>query len=141
MKRVAILGAGGMGTALAVLFSKTTRSVQLWARDPSQAAELSRTRVNVRHLDGIALPERVEVTPNACDATGGADLIVAAIPSAYLRATLTDLAERIPPRTPVLSVVKGIENVTFARPSQIVVETLGPRPGEILIGPSHVEEL
>src|SRR4051794_36501737 len=141
MRRVAILGAGGMGTALALLFGATARSVQLWARDASHAAELARTRENMRHLPGVTLPAGVAVTPNACDATGGADLIVAAIPSAYLRATLTDLAERIPPRTPVLSVVKGIENVTFARPSQIVVETLGPRPGEILIGPSHVEEL
>jgi glycerol-3-phosphate dehydrogenase (NAD(P)+) len=130
-----------MGTALALLFSKTVRSVQLWARDPAHAAELARTRANERHLPGITLPGNVEVTPNACDATGGSDLIVAAIPSAFLRATLTGLAERIPPRTPVLSVVKGIENVTFARPSQIVVETLGPRPVAILSGPSHAEEL
>jgi glycerol-3-phosphate dehydrogenase (NAD(P)+) len=130
-----------MGTALAVLFSKRVRSVQLWARDAGHAAELSRTRVNDRHLPGITLPDRVEVTPNACDATGGSDLIVAAIPSAFLRTTLAGLAERVPPRIPVLSVVKGIENGTFARPSQIVVETLGPRPVAILSGPSHAEEL
>jgi glycerol-3-phosphate dehydrogenase (NAD(P)+) len=141
MKRVAILGAGGMGTALALLFSKTVRSVQLWARDPAHAAELARTRANERHLPGITLPGNVEVTPNACDATGGSDLIVAAIPSAFLRATLAGLVERIPPRIPVLSVVKGIENGTFARPSQIVVETLGPRSVAILSGPSHAEEL
>src|SRR5215217_691164 len=82
MKRVAILGAGGMGTALAVLFAKSARSVQLWARDPSRAAALSQTRENSRHLPGVRLPDHVEVTPNACDATGGADLVVVAIPSA-----------------------------------------------------------
>jgi glycerol-3-phosphate dehydrogenase (NAD(P)+) len=141
MKRVAILGAGGMGTALALLLSKSARPVQLWARDAAHAAELARARVNARHLPGITLPDTVTVTPNACDATGGADLIVAAIPSAFLRATLADLAERVPPRTPVLSVVKGIENATFARPSRIIVETLGPRPVAILSGPSHAEEL
>jgi glycerol-3-phosphate dehydrogenase (NAD(P)+) len=130
-----------MGTALALLFSKTVRSVQLWARDPAHAAELARARANERHLPGITLPGNVEVTPNACDATGGSDLIVAAIPSAFLRATLAGLVERIPPRIPVLSVVKGIENGTFARPSQIVVETLGPRSVAILSGPSHAEEL
>jgi glycerol-3-phosphate dehydrogenase (NAD(P)+) len=130
-----------MGTALALLFSKSARSVQLWARDAGQAEELSRTRVNARHLPGIALPDGVEVTPNACDATGGADLIVAAIPSAFLRATLAGLVERVPPAIPVLSVVKGIENATFARPSQIVVETLGHRPIAVLSGPSHAEEL
>ncbi len=141
MKRVAILGAGGMGTALAMLFSKTARPVQLWARDGSHAAELARSRVNARHLPGVPLPENVTVTPNACDATGGADLIVVAIPSAYLRATLAGLVERIPIGIPVLSVVKGIENETFARPSQIVVETLGPRAVAVLSGPSHAEEL
>ncbi len=141
MKRVAILGAGGMGTALALLFSKTARPVQLWARDGSHAAELARSRVNARHLPGVPLPENVTVTPNACDATGGADLIVVAIPSAYLRATLAGLVERIPIGVPVLSIVKGIENETFARPSQIVVETLGPRAVAVLSGPSHAEEL
>lgn len=140
MKRVAILGAGGMGTALAVLLGKTARWVQIWARDPRQAEEMARSRENVRHLPGLPLPENVTVTPNACDATGGADLIVVAIPSAFLRATLTAQAERIPQGIPVLSVVKGIENATFARPSQIIEECLGPRPIAILSGPSHAEE-
>ena len=141
MKRVAILGAGGMGTALAVLFSKTARSVHLWSRAPSHAAEIARDRTNARHLPGILLPENVFVTENACDATGGADAIVAAIPSAYLRSTLNGLADRLPPGVPVLSVVKGIENDTFARPSQIIVAALGARSVAILSGPSHAEEL
>jgi glycerol-3-phosphate dehydrogenase (NAD(P)+) len=140
-KRVAILGAGGMGTALAVLFSRTVRSVQLWARDAAHAAELADQRENVRHLPGVRLPESVSVTHNACDATGGASLVVVAIPSAFLRATLLGLSERIPPGIPVLSVVKGIENETFARPSQIVVQTLGNRSVAVLSGPSHAEEL
>jgi glycerol-3-phosphate dehydrogenase (NAD(P)+) len=130
-----------MGTALALLFGKAARSVQIWARDPIHAAEIEQYRTNARHLPGVMLPENVSVTPNACDATAAADLIVAAIPSAYLRATLTSLAERIPPGIPILSVIKGIENATFARPSQIVVEALGARSVAILSGPSHAEEL
>ena len=141
MKRIAILGAGGMGTALAVLFARAGCRVQLWARDPGFADELASTRRNARHLPGIELPEAVTPTPNACDATAGADLLVAAIPSAYLRATLEGLAEKVPPGLPTLSVVKGIENATFARPSRIVVEALGPRPVCVLSGPSHAEEI
>jgi glycerol-3-phosphate dehydrogenase (NAD(P)+) len=114
--------------------------VQLWTRDPAQARVLTETRENERHLPGVALPPNVEITPNACDATGGANLVVVAVPSAYLRTTLAAQAERIPPGVPVLSVVKGIENATFARPSQIVTETLGPRPVSVLSGPSHAEE-
>lgn len=130
-----------MGTALALLFSRSARSVHIWSRDPSQAAEIGRTRENARHLPGVVLPANIEVTPNACDATGGADVMVAAIPSAYLRSTLEGLTERVPASVPVLSVVKGIENETFARPSQIIQQTLGPRPVAILSGPSHAEEL
>ena len=141
MKRVAILGAGGMGTALAVLFAKTTRSVTVWPRDPNRVAELSQSRENSRHLPGVDLPANLAFMANACDATGGADLIVVAIPSAYLRTTLNGVAERIPAETPVLSVVKGIENGTFARPSQIVSEVLGDRSVAVLSGPSHAEEL
>ncbi len=87
------------------------------------------------------MPENVAFIPNACNATEGADLIVAAIPSAYLRGTLKAQAERIPPGIPILSVVKGIENGTFARPSRIIVEALGARPVAVLSGPSHAEEL
>ncbi len=141
MKRVAILGAGGMGTALALLFARRGLAVQLWARDPGDAAAIARSRVNARHLPGAILPPEVGVTSNACDATAAADLMVAAIPSAYLRATLAGLADRVPAGVPVLSVVKGIEVETLARPSRIIVEAMGPRPVAILSGPSHAEEL
>ena len=140
LKRVAILGAGGMGTALAVLFARTARSVQLWARDPARAAEIQGRRENARHLPGIPIPANVAVTPNACDATGGADLVVVAVPTPYLRATFDAISDRVPPGTPALSVVKGIENGTFARPSEVIVQTLGPRPVAVLSGPSHAEE-
>src|SRR4051812_38272336 len=109
MKRVAILGAGGMGTALALMFARRGLAVQLWARRLVDAAEVARTRSNARHLPGVWLPPEIGVTSNACDASAAADLMVAAIPSAYLRATLLDLAERVPAGIPVLSVVKGIE--------------------------------
>ncbi len=141
IKRVAILGAGGMGTALAVLLDRRGQAVQLWARTPEGAAAMAGSRENARHLPGVTLPESIAITPNACDATAAADLIVVAIPSSCLRATLAGLADRIPTRVPVLSVVKGIENVSFARPSEIVVELLGERPVSVLSGPSHAEEI
>jgi glycerol-3-phosphate dehydrogenase (NAD(P)+) len=141
IKRVAILGAGGMGTALALLFDGRGKATQLWSRSPERAAAMARSRLNERHLPGVALPDSITITPNACDATAAADLIVVAIPSSFLRATLTDLADRLPKGVPVLSVVKGIENGSFSRPSQIVVELLGDRSVSVLSGPSHAEEI
>ena len=122
MKRIAILGAGGMGTALALLFGKTGAQVRLWSRSEAHATDLARRRVNDRHLPGIRIPEDTLVTACARETLDGAELIVAAVPSLFLRSTLTALADRVPAGIPFLSVVKGIENGTFARPSQIIVE-------------------
>jgi glycerol-3-phosphate dehydrogenase (NAD(P)+) len=141
MRRVAILGAGGMGTALAKLLDSTGHDVGLWARDPALAAEMAAARENARHLPGVPVPQGVSVSADPGEATRGADLIVAAVPSAFLRGTLRGLAARVPEGVPVLSVVKGIENESFARPSQIIVEALGPRPVLVLSGPSHAEEI
>lgn len=138
--RIAVLGAGGMGTALAALFARTARVVTLWARDASRAAEVERTRENARHLPGVRVPDNVSATASAAVATDGADLIVVAIPSAHLRGTLSAMARDVPASIPVLSVVKGIENQTFARPTGIVREVLGERPVAVLSGPSHAEE-
>jgi glycerol-3-phosphate dehydrogenase (NAD(P)+) len=141
MKRVAILGAGGMGTALALLFARRGLAVKLWTRSRSDVMEMTRTRENAKHLPGVELPPEIAISSNACNATEFADLIVAAIPSAFLRATLADMAERVPMKVPVLSVVKGIEVETLARPSRIISETLGPRSIAVLSGPGHAEEL
>jgi glycerol-3-phosphate dehydrogenase (NAD(P)+) len=141
MNRVAILGAGGMGTALAVLFRRVVGEVRLWSRDCDHASELIHTRKNERHLPGVVLPDEIVVTSRAAAAAHQADLIVAAVPTPYLRATLAALAEELPAKTPVLSVVKGIEYGSFSRPSQIIEQTLGPRPIAVLSGPSHAEEL
>jgi glycerol-3-phosphate dehydrogenase (NAD(P)+) len=141
MRRVVILGAGGMGTALALLFGKAGADVRLWSRDPEHAADFARTRVNARHLPGIEVPETVKITGSGGEAARNADLIVAAVPTSYLRATLTRLAPELPREVPVLSVVKGIEYGSFARPSQLIEAAIGDRAISVLSGPSHAEEL
>jgi glycerol-3-phosphate dehydrogenase (NAD(P)+) len=143
MRRVAILGAGGMGTALALLMAKSAAdvSVKLWCRDPEHGGQMARDRVNVRHLPEVLIPDAITITDDAATAIAGADLIVAAIPTSYLRAALTKIAAAVLPHVPVLSVVKGIEDGTFARPSQIIQATVGSRSVSVLSGPSHAEEL
>jgi glycerol-3-phosphate dehydrogenase (NAD(P)+) len=141
MRRIVILGAGGMGTALALLFGKTAPDVRLWSRDPAHAQDFASTRVNARHLPGIKVPESVMITAECSEAALGADLIVAAIPTSYLRATLARVAPVLPSGVPILSVVKGIELGSFARPSELIDQTIGPRPIAVLSGPSHAEEL
>jgi len=141
MRRVAILGAGGMGTALALFFARSVAEVRLWSRDPGRAREMQSGRVNARHLPGVVIPEPIRITADADEAAASADLVVASVPTSYLRATMERLAPSIPRDVPVLSVVKGIEFGTFARPSQIIEQSLGPRSVAVLSGPSHAEEL
>ncbi len=140
---VAILGAGGMGTALALLIGKsgTDVDVRLWCRNSEHAGQMARSRVNARHLPEVVIPDAIEITDKAAAVVAGADLIMAAIPTSYLREVLTRIAAVVPANVPVLSVVKGIEEGTFARPSQIIKATVGSRPVSVLSGPSHAEEL
>ena len=80
MKRVAILGSGGMGTALGLLFARTTESVHVWGRDPARVADLTRSRENPRHLPGVVLPANIHFTSDAGEAFAGSELAVVAIP-------------------------------------------------------------
>jgi len=141
MQRAVILGAGGMGTALALLLRKGVPEVGIWARDPAQARRIRQTRENERHLPGIRLPEAISIRAEVAPLAYGADLVVVAVPTSFLRATLEQLAPQLPSNAVVLSVVKGIEYQTFARPSQIIEEVLGRREILVLSGPSHAEEL
>jgi glycerol-3-phosphate dehydrogenase (NAD(P)+) len=141
MKQIAILGAGGMGTALALLFDKTEARVRLWARRPQRAREMADERVNHHHLPGIRISDDIEITDDPVLALADVDLVVAAIPTLFLRATIGSIAASIPRSVPFVSVVKGIEYGTFERPSQIIIELLGDRPVAVLSGPSHAEEI
>lgn len=140
-RKFCILGSGGMGTGIAlVLAEKPDHEVTLWSHDPARAKELAQTRRNYRYLPGVRLPDSLQFFDQAPAALAGADLVVAAIPTKFLRASLQALGCSLPAGTPVVSVIKGIENQTFLRPSEILVELLGQRPVAALCGPSHAEE-
>lgn len=139
--QVAILGTGGFGTALAILLAHSGASVRLWGRDPGFVQTLALHRRNDRHLPGFDLPDAIDVTVDPRHAAADAGLVLVAIPTQYMRGVLSTVAGQIPARVPILSVVKGIELETFARPSEIITGTLGDRPVAVLSGPSHAEEI
>ncbi len=141
-EQITILGTGAMSTACAVLLgSQPEVRVTLWGRDPVHTETIARTRENRRLLPGVRLPDAVIVTHDAAIACRGADAYVVGIPTQYLRAAMETLAPQIEAGVPVLSLVKGIENESLLRPSEILREVLGPRPIVALSGPSHAEEV
>jgi glycerol-3-phosphate dehydrogenase (NAD(P)+) len=114
--------------------------VALWSARPEHAAWHAR-RENARLLPGVTVPPSVLLTTDIQAAVDGVDLLIAAIPTAYLRATLARIAPAIPTAPPLLSLVKGLEIHMFRRPTEIAIETLGMRPVAALSGPSHAEEV
>ena len=137
-----VLGSGAMGIACAFLLAEhRDQRVKLWGRDAGHISELIAARENVRLLPGIKIPDTIELTADIEHAVTDVDLLVVAIPSAYLRDTLTRLAPSIPRGLPVVSVVKGMENSTQYRPSQIISEVLQHDAVAVLGGPSHSEEI
>ena len=139
---IAILGSGGMATACAVLLSERSRcDVRIWTRTPDRAAELIRDGENRKLLPGVPLPVGARITSDIAQVVDGAELAVAAIPTRYLRDTLSPLAASFPVGLPVVSVAKGLEIGTLMRPSEIIVDVLGSRAVAALGGPSHAEEI
>ena len=140
--KLAILGSGAMATACATVLTENPRqSVSLWCHDPAQAEDLNTNRENRQFLPGIDLNDRITATGDIAEAIDGADMLVAAIPSKFLRSALERLAPSLKEGRPVVSVIKGIENETFMRPSQIINEVIGERITISLSGPSHAEEV
>jgi glycerol-3-phosphate dehydrogenase (NAD(P)+) len=138
----AVLGDGGWGTAVALLLAQDARHrVRLWSARADNGRLLQERRENVRFLPGVPIPPAVTLTTDAAEAVADADLWVAAVPTVYLRDTLTRLAGQVRPRPPVLSLSKGIEVGTFRRPSEVVTEVLGVGDVVVLSGPSHAEEV
>ncbi|HZZ94814.1 MAG TPA: NAD(P)H-dependent glycerol-3-phosphate dehydrogenase [Usitatibacter sp.] len=136
--KVAILGAGAWGSALAVSFS-ARHDVRLWARDASQREALRHERAS-RYLPGVRLPETVGVPDSPAAALAGAELAIAATPTAGLRDILRDARAPAPP--PWLWACKGFEGGSGCLPHEIAAQCLpsGARAGAFS-GPSFALEV
>ena len=137
---VTIIGDGGWGTALALLVFENGHTARIWSRFPSYAAEVAESRENTKFLPGIAIPQEILVTSDAAKALAGATFAVVAVPTQYVRATLQDVKPHFRASRAV-SVAKGLEKGTLARPSEIIAQVLRPAKVAVLAGPSHCEEV
>jgi glycerol-3-phosphate dehydrogenase (NAD(P)+) len=161
MHRIAVLGAGGWGTALAVHLARTGHDVHLWGRDAALVERMRVTRENAIYLAGVTLPP--SLTPSAAldEAIAGASMLVIAVPSHGLRATLAQAAPYLEQRAasasastssgpssgagagaiPIVSTVKGLEQDTLLRMSEVIAqEVRRPHPIVALSGPSFAAE-
>jgi glycerol-3-phosphate dehydrogenase (NAD(P)+) len=145
--RVAVLGAGAWGTALAAhLARRRDGTVTLWARDADGARTLAHARCNERYLPGVALPKALSVTADLA-AVAQNDLLIVATPMAALP-ELADALLRVRAHAPLVWVSKGFLEVpaSAAWPAGValgheVLESRWPSPVGVVSGPSFAEEV
>ena len=137
--RLAVLGAGAWGTALAIAFAGR-HEVSLWVRDAARADEMSNRRENPRYLPGCPFPANLQVTADLRVALAGADLAILAAPLAGLRPLLEQMKAKAP-TLPFLWVCKGLEAGSGLLPHQVVGEVMGGVVCGMLTGPSFALEV
>ena len=142
MSRIAVIGAGAWGTALAVsLARRGGHDLSLWAHSPAHAAELAETGENLRYLPGFILPADVHVTARLDHAIAGADIVLCVTPSQASRSIMEQIAPLLTPKQILLSASKGIEEKTFCRMSQVMAENAPNNPIGTVGGPSFAQEV
>ena len=141
IKETAIIGAGGWGTALAVLWSKRGHAITLWGHDPVRTERIRDQRENVDYLPGIPLPESIRITSDLGECAS-ADLIVFVTPSTALRDVADQLRNLLArPEVVLLSGTKGIEHGTGMRMSEILAELFPGNPVAVISGPNLAVEV
>jgi len=142
MTRVAVIGAGSWGTAVAAIVAGNVPTA-LWARRAELAAVIDAEHENPDYLPGIPLPETVAATSDAAEALRGAEVVVLAVPSQTLRGNLSTWVPDLPPDCVLVSLMKGIELGTTRRMSEVIAEVTGAGPERIAVvsGPNLAKEI
>jgi glycerol-3-phosphate dehydrogenase (NAD(P)+) len=126
MSRIAVLGSGAWGTAIALtLHRRGGHQVTLWSHSAEEAGQIASAHENVLFLPGFPLPEAIAITSEEAVVTE-ADILVSVIPSEFLRPTLTRLRRHMHNGQFVVSATKGVENDTYMRMTEVISETLEP---------------
>ena len=138
MSQIAVIGTGAWGTAMAAMAARDGRQVVLLGRDPVKTTELAATRQHPA-LPGLLLPASLTITAQP-ESLAKAELILWAVPTQATRALARTLVAHVPAGAAVVSLSKGLEQITLSRVSEILAAELGPRPYAALSGPSMAGE-
>lgn len=143
METIAVIGAGSWGTVASSLTSPHT-TTRLWARRSELAEAINASRENPDYMPGYHLPEHLVASDDIAACVTGADAIVMAVPSHTFRDVLTEVAGLVRPKTPVVSLTKGIEQGTLATMTRVIAETCpdhDPDIAGVLTGPNLAKEI
>lgn len=138
---ISIIGAGSWGTAVALLLANKGFNVKLWARDAGLIERIKNTRENSEYLPGTILPDNILASTDMEYCCRGSEVVVIASPSHAMRDICGKMKQHIAKEQIIVSLTKGIENVTLLRMSEIIKELMPDNEVAVLSGPSHAEEV
>lgn len=144
MKKVATIGAGNWGTALAGAFSQLGHAVKLWAYEPEVVESIRARHVNELFMPGVALPEKLVATNDLAEALAGAEIVVTVMPSHVCGTIYEQMLPHLKPEMIFVSATKGLDTVRLMRMSEVIHSVVGakfePRLS-VLSGPSFAKEV
>ncbi len=140
--KIAILGNGGFGTAMALTLARAGHAVAMWGHDAIYTAQIAASRRNPRYLDGVVLPDGIRISNDATAVLDRCQLVLVAVPTQHVRGVILAVAPQLVPTVPLVSLAKGLEQSTGKRPTAILTELVGGEQRVFaLSGPSHAEEI
>ncbi|MFS0576730.1 NAD(P)H-dependent glycerol-3-phosphate dehydrogenase [Sporosarcina sp. 179-K 3D1 HS] len=144
MKKVAVLGAGSWGTAIAFVLAENGHDCLIWARRSEQAEEINQRHSNESYLPGMQLPHSLKATADLAEAANHGDVVILAVPTKSMREVCAELNSILDSSKLVVHVSKGIEPDSLKRISEIIEEEIHASKRDsvvVLSGPSHAEEV
>lgn len=144
--KIAVLGSGSWGTALAKVLGENQHDVMMWGRDDSLASEINQTQTNSRYLPQTKLPETLKATTSLSEAIKSAELILVVIPTNAIRPVMTQVNDLLVKgdQPIIVHATKGLEQNSQLRISQVIEAVIDRELYQdlvVLSGPSHAEEV
>lgn len=140
-KHISIIGAGSWGTAISVLLANKGMNVKLWARDKELIEKVKNTRENSDYLPGTVLADNIVISSDIEYCCSEGEIVIIASPSHAMRDMCGQIRKYVSKEQVIVSLSKGIENVTLHRMSEIIKELMPENEVAVLSGPSHAEEV
>ncbi|WP_027399249.1 NAD(P)H-dependent glycerol-3-phosphate dehydrogenase [Anaerovorax odorimutans] len=140
-KKIAVIGAGSWGTALAISLSNKGHNVKIWDINEEHIKELEENRENKRYLPGIKFCDNLRTAENIQEAIKDVDIVLFSAPAQHFRNAFENALPYLKPEMVLINVAKGIEQKTLMRLSEIAFEKLPDAKYVVLSGPSHAEEV
>ena len=144
MKRLAVIGGGSWGTALAIVLAPRLERLRLWVYEAPLAERMRACRENNVYLPGFQLPPNVQVTTSLEEALAGAETVLSVVPSHLVRRLYEQMLPFLTPDMQFVSATKGLENGTLLRMSQVIAEVVGrhfPPKVAVISGPTFAREV